>query len=220
MEHAGYGLSFAKKDKRDWRRNPRRFYGAAKRIGDIVGSSVGLLALGVPMLIVYAAVRCESPGGGLFRQWRVGRFGMPFMMYKFRTMFCNAGGPPLTVRHDARVTRLGRFLRWKKWDEWPQLWNILRGDMSFVGPRPEVARYVAHYSEEQRVLLNVRPGLTDPASLAFFHEEDVLAQNAQDSELVYIREILPMKNRLSRDCMDRQSLAYDLYLICKTLIQK
>ncbi len=145
----------------------------AKRLFDILCAGVGLLLLSPLLLVVAAWVKLDSPGPVMFRQERVGRFGRSFRIHKFRTMRVDAPtlGPQITIGDDARITRSGRWLRASKVDELPQLWDVLRGAMSLVGPRPEVPRYVAMYPAELRALvLSVRPGITDPASLSFRNE--------------------------------------------------
>jgi lipopolysaccharide/colanic/teichoic acid biosynthesis glycosyltransferase len=166
------------------------------RLVDVVVAGLGL-ALVLPVLAVLAAaVRLTSPGPALFRQLRVGRGGRPFMLLKLRTMRVAAEGPEVTVLGDARVTPLGRVLRRWKLDELPQLANVLRGDMSLIGPRPEVPRYLARMGALADEYLAVRPGLADPATLAFYDEAAELAA-ADDPERQYLDRILPEKMRLS-----------------------
>jgi lipopolysaccharide/colanic/teichoic acid biosynthesis glycosyltransferase len=188
----------------------------AKRLFDIVASGMGLLLL-LPLLLGVAAwVKLDSPGPALFRQTRVGRFGIPFTIHKFRTMRVEPGAA-ITVGADPRITRAGAWLRATKLDELPQLWDVLRGAMSLVGPRPELPRYVESYPADlrQRVLA-VRPGITDPASLTFSNEAELLAA-AADPEREYREVVLPAKLRLSADYAGRASLATDLRLILATL---
>ena len=188
----------------------------AKRLFDIVASGMGLLLL-LPLLLGVAAwVKLDSPGPALFRQTRVGRFGIPFTIHKFRTMRVEPGAA-ITVGADPRITRAGAWLRATKFDELPQLWDVLRGAMSLVGPRPELPRYVESYPADlrQRVLA-VRPGITDPASLAFSNEAELLAA-AADPEREYREVVLPAKLRLSADYAGQASLATDLRLILTTL---
>jgi lipopolysaccharide/colanic/teichoic acid biosynthesis glycosyltransferase len=190
----------------------------AKRLLDMVGSLVGLLLLALPGALVALAIRVDSPGPVFFRQERVGRHGRPFRIHKFRTMRVDAErAGQLTVGDDQRVTRVGRFLRAHRLDELPQLIDVLRGDMSLVGPRPEVPRYVARYPAGLRErVLAVRPGITDPASLAFRGEAAQLAA-ADDPEREYVEVILPRKLALAADYADRASLWTDLALIWRTL---
>lgn len=188
----------------------------AKRLFDIVLSLL-LLVLLAPLLLATAlAVRLDSPGPVLYRQQRVGRHGVPFTLLKFRSMRAGAGGLPLTVGADARITRVGRWLRTSRLDELPQLVNVLRGEMSLVGPRPEVPRYVALYPPALRErALAVRPGLTDPASLAYIDEAALLAA-AADPEREYVERILPAKLAQAAAYADRATLASDLAVLART----
>lgn len=191
----------------------------AKRLFDIVCAGVGLLLLSPLLLAVAVWVKLDSPGPVMFRQERVGRFGATFRIHKFRTMRVDAPrlGPQITIGDDARITRSGRWLRASKVDELPQLWDVLRGAMSLVGPRPEVPRYVALYPAELRELvLSVRPGITDPASLSFRNESELLAR-AEDPEREYVEVVMPMKLRLAADYVRNASLGGDIRLILATL---
>jgi lipopolysaccharide/colanic/teichoic acid biosynthesis glycosyltransferase len=191
----------------------------AKRLFDILCAGVGLLLLSPLLLAVAVWVKLDSPGPVMFRQERVGRFGRSFRIHKFRTMRVDAPtlGPQITIGDDARITRSGRWLRASKVDELPQLWDVLRGAMSLVGPRPEVPRYVAMYPAELRALvLSVRPGITDPASLSFRNESELLAQ-AEDPEREYVEVVMPMKLRLAADYVRNASLGGDIRLILATL---
>lgn len=190
----------------------------AKRLFDLTASGLGLLVLAPLLALITLLVRLDSEGPALFRQQRVGLHGEPFTILKFRTMYVGADkrGGSLTVGRDPRVTRVGRLLRHAKLDELPQLINVWRGDMSLVGPRPEVAKYVALYTPEQRTVLSVRPGITDLASIEFRSESDLL-EGAGDPEALYVSEIMPRKLELNRLYLERQSLAYDVALIFRTL---
>jgi len=191
----------------------------AKRLFDLLLAALGLLLLAPLLLAVALWIKLDSRGPVLFRQERVGRFGRPFLIHKFRTMRVEAPalGPQITVGADARITRAGRWLRASKLDELPQLWDVLRGAMSLVGPRPEVPRYVALYPAELRELvLSVRPGITDPASLRFRHESELLAR-AADPEREYVEVVLPAKLRLAADYVRQAGLLADLRLILATL---
>jgi len=192
----------------------------AKRAFDLLASTVGLLLLSPVFALVALAIRRDSPGPAFFRQERVGRGGAPFLIYKFRTMRVDAPGRggQLTVGDDPRITRVGSVLRKYKIDELPQLINVFRGDMSLVGPRPEVPRYVARYDERQRAVLDVRPGITDPASIAYRDENAILAA-ASDPEAVYVREIMPAKLEMNLDYLARRSLLSDLGIILDTLLK-
>lgn len=190
--------------------------GLVKRLFDIAAAGLGLLLLWPVLLAAAVWVKLDSPGPVLFRQTRVGRFGVPFTIHKFRTMR-TAPGAAITVGADPRITRAGHWLRQTKLDELPQLWDVLRGAMSLVGPRPELPKYVELYPADLRErVLSVRPGITDPASLAFSHEAELLAA-AADPEREYREVILPAKLRLSADYAARASLATDLRLIVATL---
>lgn len=187
-----------------------------KRLFDIVASALGLLLLLPVLLSIATWVRLDSPGPALFRQTRVGRFGRPFTIHKFRTMRVEPGAA-ITVGADPRITRAGVWLRASKLDELPQLWDVLRGAMSLVGPRPELPRYVEGYPPELRErVLSVRPGITDPASLAFSDEAERLAA-AADPEREYREVVLPAKLRLSAEYAARANLVTDLHLILATL---
>ena len=192
----------------------------AKRLFDLAFAAVTLLLL-TPVLVAVALwVRLDSPGPVFFRQQRVGRDGQLFGIYKFRTMHPGADikGPELTVGGDGRITRAGVWLRRSKADELPQFFNVLLGDMSVVGPRPEVPRYVAQYPAHVRsVVLSVRPGITDLASIAFRNESDVLARSP-DPERTYLEQILPVKLRWAQQYVRTRSLWLDLRIIVWTVL--
>jgi len=190
----------------------------AKRCFDVVIAAVTLLLLSPVMLVIAAWVKLDSPGPVFFRQCRVGRHGVPFRIHKFRTMVVNAQtGPQITVGADARITRAGRVLRRHKLDELPQLFDVLRGVMSLVGPRPEVPRYVAMYPEPMRSkVLSVRPGITDPVSLEFFDESVVLGA-AADPEREYVEVVMPRKLAAAVAYAEQATLATDLRTIAQTL---
>ncbi len=159
----------------------------------------------------------DGKGGPFFSQTRVGKDGKHFGLLKFRTMVPGAERTgKLTVGADPRITRVGAFLRKYKLDEFPQLINVLKGDMSIVGPRPEVPDYVAYYDERQREVLSVRPGITDEASIAYLREAELLRE-AEDPEKVYVERILPEKLRLNLRYVREQSFSKDIALIMKTL---
>lgn len=168
-------------------------------------------------LITAVLVKTTSPGPVIYRHRRVGLNGLAFDVLKFRTMVRNADqtGLSVTTATDSRITPLGRWLRRGKLDELPQLWNVLRGEMSFVGPRPEVPRFVESYSPVQRKVLSVRPGITDPASIAYRHEEELLAGH-DDLERYYREVVLPDKLNLNLAYIDRISLFYDISLLLRT----
>ncbi|MBX3622299.1 MAG: sugar transferase [Rhizobacter sp.] len=189
----------------------------AKRLFDLLLSAAGLVVLSPLLVAVALWVKLDSPGPVFFRQERVGRHGVPFRIHKFRTMVHGAQGASITVGADARITRAGAVLRRTKLDELPQLIDVLRGDMSLVGPRPEVPRYVALYPATMRdKVLSVRPGITDVASLEYRDESERLAR-AADPEHEYVQVVMPAKLRLAAHYVDHASLAFDLRLILRTL---
>lgn len=190
-----------------------------KRLFDLVVSGLALIVLSPLFIVLAVLVKLDSPGPAIFRQQRVGRFGRPFRIHKFRTMREGRPDPGynLTVGKDARITPLGAFLRRYKLDELPQLFDVFLGNMSFVGPRPEMSEYVARYPEEvRRQLLSVRPGITDPASIEF-RDESALLATASDPERMYLEEILPRKLASSRRYLEGRTLLSDLHLIWQTL---
>lgn len=188
-----------------------------KRGFDILMSGLGLIVLSPLFLVIAIWIKLDSPGPVFFRQARVGRFNKDFRIFKFRTMRTDAApGSLLTVRDDPRITRSGLFLRKYKLDELPQLINVFLGQMSLVGPRPEVRRYVDRWTPEQMHVLDVRPGITDPASIKFRNESDLLAQ-ADDPEKYYIDIIMPEKSRLNLDYVQNHTLPGDISLIFKTI---
>lgn len=187
------------------------------RLRDVVASGLGLVLLSPLLLAVALAIRLDSPGPVFFRQTRVGLHGRHFRIHKFRTMRFDAAGPAVSATGDARVTRVGRLLRRTKIDELPQLLDVLRGEMSLVGPRPEVPHYVSLWPEDLRpVILSVRPGITDPATVQLRDEADILAQ-AQDPERVYIEKLLPLKAQEYARYVRTRSFAGDLETIAATL---
>ena len=189
---------------------------ACKRAFDIVCSLLGLVVLSPLLLVVSLLVAVTSPGGVFFRQERIGKGGKPFRIFKFRSMRKDNAGLKITTGNDSRITPVGRFLRKSKIDELPQLINVLVGDMSFVGPRPEVADYVNLYTPYQRQVLLVRPGITDYASIAYRNENDLLA-GAEDPEKMYIEQIMPDKIELNMKYLREISPLADIKLILKTI---
>lgn len=188
-----------------------------KRAFDLLVAAVALALLALPMLAVAAWIRLDSPGPVFFRQLRVGRHGAPFRIHKFRTMRDAAPGLPLTVGDDARITRAGRWLRRTRVDELPQLIDVLMGDMSLVGPRPEVPRYAERVPEPLRARwLAVRPGITDPVSLEHLDEAALLAR-AADPEREYVEVVLPRKVQAAVAYAERASLATDLGVLLRTV---
>ncbi|MCH8223976.1 MAG: sugar transferase [Chloroflexi bacterium] len=181
---------------------------AAKRLFDLAFVIVAL-PFCVPLaLAVAVAIRLESRGPVIYGAARVGQNGRQFRLFKFRSMFQDASGPGLTYANDPRVTKVGRLLRRTKFDEFPQVFNVLRGQMSIVGPRPEAPEYVARYSPEQRQALTMRPGLTSLAQVAHRDEEDELP--AQDTEAYYVAVIMPQKLRIDVAYVDGWSIWLDL----------
>ena len=188
-----------------------------KRAFDAVCGSLGLLFLSPVFLVIAMAIRLDTPGPVFYRGVRVGWNGRLFRIFKFRTMVVEAAvsGPPITTCRDPRVTRVGHFLRGMKLDELPQLINVLLGDMSLVGPRPEDPKYVALYSAEQKTILTIRPGITSPASIAYRDESEMLA--GADWEKIYIDEIMPMKLTIDMEYFRNATFHGDLEIIFKTI---
>ena len=190
---------------------------ACKRVFDVVCAVLGLAVLSPVLLVTAVLVGITSPGGVLFRQERVGRNGVPFRICKFRTMRADNAGLKITTSSDSRITPVGRVLRKTKLDELPQLWNVLKGDMSFVGPRPEVQEYVDLYTPEQRQVLLVRPGITGVASVRYRNENELLSASA-DPNRTYIEEVMPAKLELDLGYLPRASVWTDIKLILETLV--
>lgn len=199
---------------------PRPHYAFVKRAFDLLASGLGLIVLSPVLLVAALAVRLDSRGPVFFLQQRVGRNFRPFWIYKFRTMVPDAPerGAQITAGADPRITRVGRWLRKTKVDEIPQLVNVLVGDMSLVGPRPEVPRYVEMFHDDFAPVLMVRPGLTDPASIKYRDESALLAASA-DPEREYVEHILPDKLALARAYIARASFAGDLAVLLRTLLR-
>ena len=188
-----------------------------KRIFDIVSSLCVLLVLFPFLIIISTLIFFDSRGGVFYAQERVGMGGRSFRLLKFRTMHPNSDKLQITVGHrDPRITRIGYYLRKFKIDEFPQLINILKGEMSVVGPRPEVPKYVKLYTDEQRKVLTVKPGLTDYASLLYVNESELL-EGAENPEKVYVDEIMPHKLSLNLKYIQERSFFNDLTLIFKTI---
>ncbi len=190
----------------------------AKRIFDL-SVSVGFLVLFSPFyLLVALLIKLDSPGPVHYRAVRVGKGGRLFTLFKFRTMKENTSkiGPGITQMSDPRITRTGKILREIKIDEIPQLWNVIRGEMSLVGPRPEDPRYVEKYNEEQRKVLLVKPGLSSPASIQFRHEEKLLIGQADNLEEYYIRSVMPEKLKIDLDYVENRSLMRDVAICVRT----
>jgi lipopolysaccharide/colanic/teichoic acid biosynthesis glycosyltransferase len=191
-----------------------------KRVFDFVVSLL-IILIALPLwLAVAVVIKLDSPGLVFHRAQRIGKDSQPFTLYKFRTMVAGAPnrGPGITRGADPRITRAGRFLRKLKIDEMPQLINVLKGEMSIVGPRPEDPRYVAHYTPEQRRVLSVRPGMASPTFIKYRHEEEVLATAGDDLERVYLTQILPDKLRMDLEYIEQQSFLFDLSVLAQAAL--
>jgi lipopolysaccharide/colanic/teichoic acid biosynthesis glycosyltransferase len=188
----------------------------AKRALDLLISTVALLLLSPLLLLLALWVKLDSQGPVFYRGKRVGKGGRPFLMYKFRTMVEGAErkGPAVTYRDDPRVTRAGRFLRRTKLDELPQLLNVVKGEMSLVGPRPEDPSYVALYTQEQRQVLSVKPGITGPTQLEYRDEASMLQGDSVDEE--YVTRLMPEKLKLDLEYVRTRSLLLDLMILWRT----
>ena len=195
----------------------RGFKGGICRLRDVVCAAAGLAILSPLLAVIALAIKFQDGGPVFYSQWRVGRRFRPFRLYKVRSMVVGADrlGRPLTAPQDSRLTPLGPLLRRYKLDELPQLLNVLKGDMQMVGARPEVDRYVSLFPEEYSTLLRDRPGITDPASVAYRHEDQLFRSG--DVEKEYIERILPAKLKISLDYACCRSLASDLMVILSTL---
>ena len=190
-----------------------------KRLFDILSSLI-VLIIGLPFgLLIALCILVDSRGKVIYKQSRVGRNNVDFQLYKFRTMRTDADkGSQITIgAHDARITHIGAFLRTYKIDEFPKFLNILKGEMSVVGPRPEVRKYVDMYTPEQMRVLSVRPGLTDYASIRYVNENELLAKS-DNPEQTYIQEIMPDKLKLNLKYVEEQSLGVDLKIMWQTLL--
>lgn len=192
----------------------------SKRIFDLLWTVLGMLFLWPFFLVIALLIMLDDRGPVFYRQERVGLHGRPFRMWKFRTMVTDADkvGKRLTVGRDPRITRVGYWLRKLKLDEFPQLFNVLAGEMSLVGPRPEVAEYVERYTEAQRRVLSVPPGITDPASIQYSNESELLAESA-DPEATYINEIMPEKIRINMEYVNEASVVSDFKVVLRTLLK-
>ncbi|WP_315545639.1 sugar transferase [Prevotella koreensis] len=188
------------------------------RLFDILFSTIGLLVLSPLFLIIYIIIIIESKGGGFYSQTRVGKNGIPFAIYKFRSMRTDADKHGLITvgGRDPRITRIGYYIRKYKIDELPQLWNVLVGDMSLVGPRPEVQKYVDLYTEEQRKVLSVRPGITDYASIEYV-DENILLAKSDDPDKTYVEVVMPAKIVLNMKYINNKSLKEYFKIIFLTL---
>lgn len=189
----------------------------SKRWFDVLAALLGLLLLSPLFFAIAILIKLDSRGPVFFRGARVGKDGNLFSILKFRTMTADAGqrGTAITTRNDPRVTRIGKVLRRYKLDELPQLWNVLRGEMSLVGPRPEDPRYVQYYTPAQRKVLTVPPGITSAASLSFRHEQDLLDGAAWETK--YILEIMPAKLEIELAYLQRRTFGSDLGILVRTV---
>lgn len=189
-----------------------------KRLFDITASFFGILILSPLLIFIGLWVGLSSKGGVFYKQIRVGRNNKDFKLYKFRSMRVNSDKQGLLTvgSKDSRITKAGYFIRKYKIDELPQLINVLKGDMSFVGPRPEVRRYVDLYSEEQMKVLSVRPGITDPASIKYRNENDILS-SASNPEQYYIQHIMPDKLKINIDYINTRTFFKDIKIIFQTI---
>lgn len=190
------------------------------RIFDVFFSGIGLIVLLPVFLILYILIRCESKGGGFYAQERIGKDGKPFKLYKFRSMRKDSDkGSLITIGgHDPRITRMGYFIRKYKLDELPQLWNVFIGDMSLVGPRPEVEKYTRLYTEEQKMVLSVCPGITDWASIEYVDENVILGQ-AENPDRAYVEQIMPDKIRYNMKWINNQSVMEYFKIIFSTFFK-
>lgn len=190
-----------------------------KRVFDVVVSALMLIILSPVLLLTAVAVKADSKGSVFYRQVRVGRYGKEFRIYKFRTMVQDADkkGLAITVGEDPRITRMGRMIRKCRLDEIAQLLNVLNGTMSFVGPRPEVPKYVDVYEDAYMATLLVRPGVTAPSSIHFRNEDEILAASKEDPEVTYVKQILPTKMALNLTYLDSISVWKDIKVMFQTV---
>ncbi len=197
-----------------------KFNKAVKRIFDFICSTLGLIILSPFLIIIAIRIKTDSDGPVFFRQIRVGEKNKEFEILKFRTMVVDAEklGRQITVGNDSRITKIGAFLRKYKLDELPQLINVFKGDMSLVGPRPEVPRYVKLYNDKQKKVLQVKPGITDLASIRYRDENELLGE-AENPDEFYINTIMPDKLALNLEYIDRNNVFIDIYIILKTIIK-
>ena len=188
-----------------------------KRIFDIVASGIGLILLSPLFVILAIWIKCDSIGPVFYKQVRVGRNNMDFQLFKFRSMRVGSDKKGLITvgGHDPRITRSGYYIRKYKLDEFPQLINVFKGDMSLVGPRPEVRKYVHMYTEEQMHVLDVRPGITDLASIRYRNENELL-ERVNDPDKYYVEVIMPDKLRINLEYVARHSFTFDIRLIFQT----
>lgn len=196
------------------------FNKVVKRIFDLICSTLGLIVLSPILIVIAIRIKTDSDGPVFFKQIRIGEKNKEFEILKFRTMVVDAEklGRQITVGNDNRITKIGAFLRKYKLDELPQLINVFKGDMSLVGPRPEVPRYVNMYNEEQRRVLEVKPGITDLASIRYRDENDLLGE-AENPDDFYINTIMPDKLALNLEYINKNNIFLDIYIILKTIVK-
>lgn len=186
---------------------------ALRRLFDIVVGSAGMVVLAVPMAVLGAVIRATSRGPAIFRQERVGRGGEPFVLYKFRSMRVSDTGPAVSGEDDPRITRVGRWMRDRRLDELPQLINLVRGDITLIGPRPEVARFVEHYTPAERESLTVRPGIVGPGAVLFAREQAAELDDAANPDAHYVEHHLHPKLAHDLAYLRTRSLRQDLALL-------
>ncbi|WP_026885798.1 sugar transferase [Clostridium beijerinckii] len=198
----------------------KTFNKVVKRIFDFICSTLGLIVLSPILIVIAIRIKTDSDGPVFFKQIRIGEKNKEFEILKFRTMVVDAEklGRQITVGNDSRITKIGAFLRKYKLDELPQLINVFKGDMSLVGPRPEVPRYVKMYNEEQRRVLEVKPGITDLASIRYRDENDLLGE-AENPDDFYINTIMPDKLALNLEYINKNNIFLDIYIILKTIVK-
>jgi lipopolysaccharide/colanic/teichoic acid biosynthesis glycosyltransferase len=186
---------------------------------DILASAIVLLILSPLFLAIAIAVRLDSPGNAIYRAWRAGKGGRRFQMLKFRSMVSNASqtGPAITSAGDARITRVGRFLRASKLDEFPQFWNVLMGDMTLIGPRPEALEIVERYTTDQRWILSNKPGLTGPSQISCSVDESMAVRSADTAEEYYLQHVLGRRLEMDAEYFRNRSATRDLALVGRTL---
>ena len=197
-----------------------KFNKVVKRIFDFICSTLGLIVLSPVLFAIAIKIKTGSDGPVFFKQIRVGEKNNEFEILKFRTMVVDAEklGRQITVGNDNRITKIGTFLRKYKLDELPQLINVFKGDMSLVGPRPEVPRYVKLYNEEQKKVLEVKPGITDLASIRYRDENELLGE-AENPDDFYINTIMPDKLALNLEYINNNNLFVDIYIILRTIVK-
>lgn len=188
----------------------------SKRLFDILASVIGLVLLSPLLLVIVLFMKLKMPGPVIFRQERIGRDGKPFTIFKFRSMTPDHHGSSISIKGEKRITPLGAFLRKHKLDELPELWNVILGDMSLVGPRPDIPQYTNQLAGEEKLILKLRPGITGPASLKYAREEELLASVADPAK--YNDEIIwPDKVRINLDYYHNRSFLGDILIIFKTI---